>query len=259
MEPELPADGIAPGTSFGLPGELGVPSHERHLPDWCGEAGKPWPDKDQDRGLVMPEQGIFAVFDGVSANENGGLAAQRAADTVETTYQRAEPAVAGRHVSSVVDELKGCCDAATTRIVQEYPGAATTAVVARLVTEAEGDEGKGTYVAWVSVGDSRLYLLRDGELTQITTDEAFGSGLTNALGGHYGGVRRAGAFMARPGDRLLLLTDGITGKGQSDMLNRQEMLEACAGRTAKEAADELLRISRANDDKKVVVVDPQVA
>lgn len=81
----------------------------------------------------------------------------------------------------------------------------------------------GEALWWLSVGDSRLYILRDGELAQITRDhncrlvepdaeKARGEALISFIG--MGGVeimdRNEAPFALLPGDALLLCSDGVT-------------------------------------------------
>ncbi|HVR29666.1 MAG TPA: protein phosphatase 2C domain-containing protein [Thermoanaerobaculia bacterium] len=66
------------------------------------------------------------------------------------------------------------------------------------------------------VGDSRLYLLRDGRLTRLTRDHTvsadLGHVLTQAIGGsHRGADPDLGVRRLEPGDWLLLCTDGVVG------------------------------------------------
>ena len=91
----------------------------------------------------------------------------------------------------------------------------------------------GTNLFVANVGDSRCYLFRGGELTQMTHDHTLvqdmvrrglvptnqidplgrrlGHIVTNAIGGHTPGVRaEVHKATLKPGDVLLLATDGLT-------------------------------------------------
>jgi protein phosphatase len=88
----------------------------------------------------------------------------------------------------------------------------------------------GTELATVHIGDSRAYLLRDGELSQVTRDDTFVQLLvddghitaeeadthpqrflvTKALQGSDTPAEYT-AYPARPGDRYLLCSDGLSG------------------------------------------------
>jgi protein phosphatase len=107
------------------------------------------------------------------------------------------------------------------------------------------------------VGDSRAYLLRGGELTQITEDHTLvhrmvmegeiseeeaethphRSILTRALGVDQNIQVDEGDLQAAPGDRLLLCTDGLTGMVPEGQI-REILLET---RDPQEAVDKLVK------------------
>ena len=118
------------------------------------------------------------------------------------------------------------------------------------------------YVAWpeltlLHVGDSRLYLLRDGEIRQLTSDHTVYSDpdqtqkrsetspmrhvLTNAIvsgpGQAFGEIRRVHLDLD---DRLLLCTDGLT-----EHVSDAELAEVLAEHdSVADAADELIERAR---------------
>lgn len=131
----------------------------------------------------------------------------------------------------------------------------------------------GTY-ALANIGDSRTYLLRDGELTQLSRDDSLVQQLVDA--GHLtaekarrhpsrslvlealdGRPERRPAMRtlaARSGDRLLLCSDGL-----SDVVD-QSALEATltAHESRAECADELVALaleSGARDNVSAIVID----
>lgn len=162
--------------------------------------------------------------------------------------------------------------------------AARDEIVAR--TEAEPDlAGMGTTVtailragnklAMVHLGDSRGYLLRDGALTQVTTDHTFVQHLVNTgkitpeEAEHHPQrsvvMRVLGDFdpdvapdlsvrEARPGDRWLLCSDGLSGfvSGDTiaDTLRDVADVDACADRLVQLA----LRAG-GGDNVTVIVAD----
>jgi len=162
--------------------------------------------------------------------------------------------------------------------------AARDEIVAR--TEAEPDlAGMGTTVtailragnklAMVHLGDSRGYLLRDGALTQVTTDHTFVQHLVNTgkitpeEAEHHPQrsvvMRVLGDFdpdvapdlsvrEARPGDRWLLCSDGLSGfvSGDTiaDTLRDVTDVDACADRLVQLA----LRAG-GGDNVTVIVAD----
>jgi PPM family protein phosphatase len=133
---------------------------------------------------------------------------------------------------------------------EERAGMGTTAVVAYLPDS--GDE------AWVAhVGDSRAYVLRGGQLVQVTEDHTtggmFGRGqITQAIGNYDGVEPDVVSVELEHGDRLLLCTDGLT-----DMLTDAE-IAALAGpdRTPQAACDALVEatLARGAMDNVTVVI-----
>lgn len=213
---------------------------------------------------------------------------------------------AGRHLFLVADGMGGHAGGdvasaiATTRIAEadaDYPSApdAAAALEGALIaanrqldeTVADHSEltGMGTTVSALLVqgdrvviahiGDSRIYLLRSGELSQITTDHTFVQRLVDAgritaeeamvhprrsvLMRVLGDVESSPeidsmVLDARPGDRWMLCSDGLSGVVPFDEL--QELLSSDAG--AKQVADRLVKASLdggAPDNVTVVVVD----
>lgn len=118
----------------------------------------------------------------------------------------------------------------------------------------------GNKLAMVHVGDSRAYLLRDGELTQVTTDHTFvqylvsqgrltreearqhpqRSVLIKVLGDAAGDVQLDESIReAVPGDRWLLCSDGLSGPVSADTL--AEVLREVPD--PGQAADELISLA----------------
>jgi protein phosphatase len=111
----------------------------------------------------------------------------------------------------------------------------------------------------VHVGDSRAYLLRGGELTQVTEDHTLvhrmvmegeiseeeaethphRSILTRALGVDQNIQVDEGDLEVAPGDRLLLCTDGLTGMVPEGQI-REILLESL---DPQEAVDKLVKVA----------------
>ncbi|MBX9788475.1 MAG: protein phosphatase 2C domain-containing protein [Pirellulales bacterium] len=120
----------------------------------------------------------------------------------------------------------------------------------------------------VQIGDSRAYLMHDGELQQVTRDETMAqafidSGMTpesvqkfrhmlvNSLGGTKDDVTFQLHHLALgPSDRLLLCSDGLT-----DMVSDEEIGNILRQTTAPQAAcDKLVAVALANGGRDNVTV-----
>lgn len=104
---------------------------------------------------------VLAVADGVSSGEGGEVASQLAVEALLQAYRDEPPAQgAGQRLYKAVQHANiEVYDRAV--VVPELRGMSTT------LTAAAVEDGELTAI---HVGDSRLYLLRDGIITQLTKD-----------------------------------------------------------------------------------------
>jgi serine/threonine protein phosphatase PrpC len=187
----------------------------------------------EDNFAVDPDLGLLVVADGMGGHNSGEIASDLAAKTIVDFARKMLGGVknivpgGGTHGLSVrASQLEYFVKTANTMIYEKgraFPkdaGMGTT-VVAALV------DAKGLTVA--HVGDSRLYLWRKGELTQltedhslvgeqvkrgqITADQAARSNLQNILTRALGVEAEVAVDVADhpllPGDIVILATDGV--------------------------------------------------
>ena len=114
----------------------------------------------EDSYLVV--DGLFAVADGMGGHQAGEVASHLALETLHAEFTAAGTDVLVRAVENANDALVSRSTADL-----EIAGMGTTLVAMALV-EAAGRDAIGV----VNVGDSRLYLLSDGELAQVTEDHS---------------------------------------------------------------------------------------
>lgn len=218
----------------------------------------------QDSAYAGPH--LLAVADGMGGHAGGDVASS----------------VAVAHLAPLDDEAHGPDD-----VLDELSHALTTAHDELLARAEENPElaGLGTTVtallrsgnklAMAHIGDSRAYLLRDGELTQVTTDHSFVQHLVNT--GKITAeeaerhpqrsvlLRVLGDFdmeivpdmsvrEARAGDRWLLCSDGLSG-----VVSAETMAETLRDvRDVDECADQLVQLALrggAPDNVTVVLGD----
>lgn len=194
-----------------------------------------------DRSVLDTELGLFGVFDGVGSIRDSDRAADLAARIIAKVCRDSS--------ELSLDALVAACDAAQEAIVQGRLGA-TTAAVAWIVDEQ---------LHYVSIGDSRIYLSIAGRLRQITQDQGEGNLVENVLGespppGYQSLTQQNGTLAVMPGDKLILVTDGITGDFWPDLLSLREIAAAVAEDEPYAAAHNLIQAARKRDDRTAVVV-----
>jgi serine/threonine-protein phosphatase Stp1 len=171
----------------------------------------------EDSILVLPDQKIWVVADGMGGHEGGDYASRVVIDSIALLPPEMEAA-------HMLGQLRQALQAAHRTIQQESEARQATmgATVVALVL-ANGHFG----ALWA--GDSRLYRLRDGLMELLTTDHSLVASLVEA--GHLtwdeaekhpqsNAVTRAVGVgeelqldkihgETRPGDRFLLCSDGL--------------------------------------------------
>lgn len=217
----------------------------------------------EDAQLVADADGLWAVADGMGGHRGGEVASRLAVQALREAY------VAGEQSEGGLAEAAAAANAAVVAAGEEDPdlrGMGTTLVA---VARTADDE-----IAYVNVGDSRIYLLRDGELQRLTIDHSLVEELvqegaltpeearthprrnvvTRAIG--MGPVVPVDAATIVPytGDRFLLCSDGLTSEVEEDRIAATLRRIADPG----EAANELVRLANeagGRDNVTVVVVD----
>jgi protein phosphatase len=215
---------------------------------------------------LLVADNLFAVADGMGGHAAGEVASQVAVETLQEAFTE-NPTATG-----LIDAMR----AANTKVLERAEsdaatrGMGTTACAAALVP---GDGDQDTLVI-VNVGDSRAYLLRDGELSQVTEDHSVADELMRAgqLSEEQAAVDRRRHVLTRVlgmdvtvnpdrfdidpfrGDRLLLATDGLSNEvPDAEIASILRRIE-----DPGEAARELVRVAKNNggaDNITVVVID----
>lgn len=202
----------------------------------------------EDSCFVIPEDKIYIVADGVGGN-NSGEVASRSAVSFVAEYVKKNPVKAVKGREEIKKYFMKCIDEANTLICDlslentENKGMATTLVLAYV-------SRRKCYI--VNVGDSRAYLMRDGNLIQITEDHTYVNTLiksgaltedaaknhsqrhviTKALGGDETVEPDIFEVKLMKDDILLLCTDGLHGEVDDNkiaeiILSEQKMSELC--------------------------------
>ncbi len=233
-------------------------------------------EANEDCFAVVPEDGLFIVADGMGGHAAGEVASRLAvsaiADFIASTRRDAEITWPFEYDTTMPMEgnrLKTAIRLANQRILdtinhkKDLEGMGTT-LVSVIVSDSK---------AWVGhVGDSRAYLIRDGVLSQITSDHSwvneqvklgyltrndathhpFRNVVTRALGSKDDVVVDLCEQGLRTGDYLLLCSDGL-----NTMLEDDSIKEIIMEHEGDVEAGARALIARANDnggDDNVTVV-----
>lgn len=228
----------------------------------------------EDAYLIDPELALYAVADGIGGHNAGEVASRLALDAVAGFVRRSAtdtdlswPYGVLADLSYGANRLRTGIHLANRRVFRaaesqdDYTGMGTT-MVAVLV-----DGGRA---AIASVGDSRVYHWRDGALTRLTVDDSWvealrGQGLspdelsrhpmrhvlTNVVGARDSVDVHVQELALRPGDRLLLCSDGVHGP-----LDEAAIAGLIQGASAEAAAAQLVRaaLERGGRDNATALV-----
>ncbi len=221
-------------------------------------------DHNEDNFLVDKKLGLFVVCDGMGGHAAGEVASALAVkmfhDTVKRESWMLEDYAADKHGADRVTRkqvlalLENAIDQASGRVHEEAQkdttkrGMGTTLVaIVMLAHEA--------FVVWV--GDSRIYLLRDRILEQLTEDHSVynellkrkkmareeieklpqKNAITRAIGVYEHTEPDSLVVDLLPGDRFLLCSDGLSGYFEEDLDELNRLLEL---KDANLAAQELI-------------------
>ena len=196
--------------------------------------------------VVGPGGTLLAVCDGMGGASAGEVASQIAADTLYEVMMRRPPA---QTLQQAVDRLRTAYQEANDRIAaaarrdMTRRGMGTTCSAALVL---------GPELLTAQVGDSRVYLVRQGRIRQVTRDQSLLNHLretgqlkdedlaefqhANVILQALGVVKRVRPEFARValrhGDRILVCSDGLTGVVSDQAILKvltevRDLVEAC--------------------------------
>ncbi len=192
---------------------------------------------------------MLMVADGMGGHARGEVAAQLTMQTVAAIYQRLAKPVLPDPARFLEEAIQAAhYELHRYRAEQNLPEAPRTTIVLCVVQRG--------VAMWAHAGDSRLYLIRNGEIAQRTLDHSrvhhlVSSGLIrpedakdhpernrifNCLGAFVAPtVEISHATALHTGDILLLCTDGLWG-----VLNDRAIVDAFSDRTVMRAVPEVV-------------------
>jgi serine/threonine protein phosphatase PrpC len=210
-------------------------------------------EKNEDRMgyCYTRESGLFVLADGMGGHPEGEVAAQLALQTISALYQKEARPV----VKDVTEFLSTSLMAAHHQIIRYASekgmlDTPRTTLVAAIV--------QGTAATWVHCGDSRLYVVRAGELLTRTRDHSYleqqsGAGVVridrinrNILFTCLGSPTKpvfdvTGPVTLQQGDKILLCSDGLWGT-----LNDIDIVRHLATQPVSEAVPDLVEAALRN-------------
>jgi protein phosphatase len=214
---------------------------------------------------VLTRRGAIAILaDGMGGHAAGEIASQLACSTIRTRYYAGRGCIEDGLRSAIEDANGVIFQAAQKNAVQR--GMGTTCVALVIV-------GASAHYAWV--GDSRLYLIRNGSIYRLSEDHTIinqlvkdglldsseaashpdRNVLSRALGTHQTVEISSStqSLEVRPGDRFLLCSDGL-----HDLVPDEDLLRTSQPLDGKRAAQSLVALANDRgglDNISVIIVE----
>jgi serine/threonine protein phosphatase PrpC len=122
----------------------------------------------EDSSIIVEEAGLCVVADGMGGHLGGEIASSIAIETVSEAFKGRSRG--GQDERKDADLLAKCIKTANKEI---YRRGNADAALKNMGTTIVATVLSGDYVVTANVGDSRIYRLRDGKLSQITEDHSW--------------------------------------------------------------------------------------
>lgn len=211
----------------------------------------------EDGYFVNPDKQIYAVFDGAGGEKGAREAAQ----------------LAQRELTKIVDEgdfgnsydLMNALNRISEKMRDDPDAGISTGVLTKMVKDPETGRD---ILYWASIGDSRIYVeYNNGQIVQLSKDESVGNRVWNALGYFDSNSRgdgavhvvddsdHHGAIHVNPGNRIILVSDGVTGDYPEQAIDDKIGPVVALARNPRKAAEDLVAISKKPDDTTAIVVE----
>ena len=181
----------------------------------------------RDIGLDDGEHALLLVADGMGGHVGGAIASDLLCKTFVEAYSRSS--------GPIVERLRQCLDEANAAIraavVEDFELAGMGSTLVAAVVSSEG-------LHWISVGDSPLWLFREGQLERLNADHSMASELAELVA-----EGRMTAEEAAQDPRRNMLNSAVMG-GPIEMIDVSEQPEPVEeGDRVVLASDGLLTLS----------------
>lgn len=220
----------------------------------------------EDSCLARPDLGLWVVADGMGGHHAGDMASQAIVAALE---EITEPDAAGTFLADVQTRLQEVHAHLRAAALDNDIAAIGSTVVVFLIFDA--------HFACAWAGDSRLYLWRDGQLTQVSHDHSYvqelvdlgvitaeaarthprGNVITRAVGAGDELQLEVCQGRLQADDRYLLCSDGL-----NRMVEDEEIAAALAAGSIHEAAQSLMDMALnrgARDNVTLIAVECRTA
>lgn len=199
----------------------------------------------EDSFYISQDKHVLAVADGMGGYVGGEIASKTAVEAIAYYFKNFTYAAPVQLEKAI--QYANSCILSKTMIDSSLKGMGTTISMVTLARH---------YVFWGHVGDSRIYLFRDGQLKQISVDHTIVQVLlekgkitedevkehpqrhvlTRAVGVDDNVLVDSGGFEAQAKDRILICSDGLTS-----FLEKEELRDAISdyGRTERDIINDL--------------------
>lgn len=224
----------------------------------------------EDSLRVVEDLNFFMLADGVGGNRSGEIASEQALDSLEK-FLRHNPQEPLSSREDIFRYFRAAVNYVNHFIIKlsesqpQYAGMATTLAFAYVRDDV-------MYVS--NVGDSRVYLIHDGMIQQITDDHTYVNDLvkmgaiskdeahvharknviTRAIGANANNEPDCFSVPVRKGDRILLCSDGLYDEVDDETIlstiSRFDDMQACAEDLVAMANE-----NGGNDNVSVICVD----
>jgi serine/threonine protein phosphatase PrpC len=188
----------------------------------------------EDTFLVADEARLYLVADGMGGHAAGEIASRIAVDSISEFILHTKeddgtwPHAYDENYRRTTNRLMAAVRLANTRVLEAMRKDARLRGMGTTVVACLADD---TTMSVAHVGDSRAYLIRNGQLSRLTNDHSWvfeqvqagmlteaeaekhplRNVITRALGGALSVSPDAAEVEAHPGDVYLLCSDGLTG------------------------------------------------
>ncbi len=210
----------------------------------------------EDSFLVEDKAKLYLVADGMGGHAAGEIASRIAVDSISEFIIHTKeddgtwPHAYDENFRRTTNRLMAAVRMANTRVLEAMRKDARLRGMGTTVVACLADDDM---MSFAHVGDSRAYLIRDGQLSRITNDHSWvfeqvqagmlteaeaekhplRNVITRALGGALTVTPDAAEVEVRPGDLYLLCSDGLTGMVPEDEIlrlvteNEDDLQKAC--------------------------------